>query len=95
MRAEDDGGRSEGTNLESLVGRDELLIGLQPVQGVVEKRNTMPVLSSILFESKSEGFAKMGLIKSRVQNLQHKKSTSVSRFCGFHSRSKTKILGLT
>ena len=37
------------------LGRDELLTGLQRVQGVVEKRNTMPVLSNILFEAKSEG----------------------------------------
>ncbi len=37
------------------MGRDELLTGLQRVQGVVEKRNTMPVLSNILFEAKSEG----------------------------------------
>ncbi|HEX2055382.1 MAG TPA: DNA polymerase III subunit beta [Nitrospiraceae bacterium] len=37
------------------MGRDELLTGLQRVQGVVEKRNTMPVLANILFEAKSEG----------------------------------------
>ena len=32
------------------IGRDELLTGLQRVQGVVEKRNTMPILSNILLE---------------------------------------------
>ena len=37
------------------MGRDELLTGLQRVQGVVEKRNTMPVLANILFEAKSDG----------------------------------------
>jgi len=37
------------------IGRDELLTGLQRVQGVVEKRNTMPILSNILFEAKQEG----------------------------------------
>ncbi|MBI3357600.1 MAG: DNA polymerase III subunit beta [Nitrospirae bacterium] len=37
------------------IGRDELLIGLQRVQGVVEKRNTMPILSNILLEAKQEG----------------------------------------
>jgi DNA polymerase-3 subunit beta len=37
------------------MGRDELLTGLQRVQGVVEKRNTMPILSSILIEAKQEG----------------------------------------
>ncbi|MEW6247341.1 MAG: DNA polymerase III subunit beta [Nitrospirota bacterium] len=37
------------------IGRDELLIGLQRVQGVVEKRNTMPILSNILLEAKHEG----------------------------------------
>lgn len=37
------------------IARDELLTGLQRVQGVVEKRNTMPILSNILLEAKSEG----------------------------------------
>ena len=34
------------------MGRVELLTGLQRVQGVVEKRNTMPILSNILIEAK-------------------------------------------
>ncbi len=37
------------------IARDELLTGLQRVQGVVEKRNTMPILSNILLEAKAEG----------------------------------------
>jgi DNA polymerase-3 subunit beta len=37
------------------IGRDELLTGLQRVQGVVEKRNTMPILSNILLEARQEG----------------------------------------
>ncbi|MGQ0810158.1 MAG: DNA polymerase III subunit beta [Nitrospiraceae bacterium] len=37
------------------IDRDELLTGLQRVQGVVEKRNTMPILSNILLEAKHEG----------------------------------------
>ena len=37
------------------IERDELLTGLQRVQGVVEKRNTMPILSNILLEAKKEG----------------------------------------
>ncbi len=37
------------------MGREELLTGLQRVQGVVEKRNTMPILSNILIEAKQEG----------------------------------------
>ncbi|MBX3303527.1 MAG: DNA polymerase III subunit beta [Nitrospira sp.] len=37
------------------IGRDELLTGLQRVQGVVEKRNTMPILSNILLEAKPDG----------------------------------------
>ena len=37
------------------IGREELLTGLQRVQGVVEKRNTMPILSNILLEAKQEG----------------------------------------
>lgn len=37
------------------IGRDELLTGLQRVQGVVEKRNTMPILSNILLEGKQDG----------------------------------------
>ncbi len=37
------------------IARDELLTGLQRVQGIVEKRNTMPVLSNILLETKQDG----------------------------------------
>lgn len=37
------------------IGRDEFLTGLQRVQGVVEKRNTMPILSNILLEAKQDG----------------------------------------
>jgi DNA polymerase-3 subunit beta len=37
------------------IARDELLTALQRVQGVVEKRNTMPQLSNILLEAKPEG----------------------------------------
>jgi DNA polymerase-3 subunit beta len=37
------------------IARTELLTGLQRVQGVVEKRNTMPILSNILLEAKSDG----------------------------------------
>ena len=37
------------------IARDELLTGLQRVQGVVEKRNTMPILSNILLEAKQDG----------------------------------------
>ena len=36
------------------IARDELLTGLQRVQGVVEKRNTMPILSNILLEAKTD-----------------------------------------
>ena len=37
------------------VAREDLLTALQRVQGVVEKRNTMPILANILLEAKSEG----------------------------------------
>jgi DNA polymerase-3 subunit beta len=37
------------------IDRDELLTALHRVQGVVEKRNTMPQLSNILLEAKPEG----------------------------------------
>ncbi|MBI3811263.1 MAG: DNA polymerase III subunit beta [Nitrospirae bacterium] len=36
------------------ISRGELLTGFQRVQGVVEKRNTMPILSNILFEAKAD-----------------------------------------
>ncbi len=58
------------------MGRDELLTGLQRVQGVVEKRNTMPILSNILIEAKQEGaeivatdleIGMRGLYKAQVQ----------------------------
>lgn len=37
------------------IARDELLTGLGRVQGIVEKRNTMPALSNILLETKQDG----------------------------------------
>ncbi len=37
------------------VAREDLLTALQRVQGVVEKRNTMPILANILLEAKGEG----------------------------------------
>ena len=37
------------------VARDELLTALQRVQGIVEKRNTMPSLANVLLEAKPEG----------------------------------------
>ncbi len=37
------------------VTRDELLTALQRVQGIVEKRNTMPSLANVLLEAKSDG----------------------------------------
>ncbi|MCP9447553.1 MAG: DNA polymerase III subunit beta [Nitrospira sp.] len=37
------------------IAREELLTGLQRVQGVVEKRNTMPILSNVLLEAKQDG----------------------------------------
>jgi DNA polymerase-3 subunit beta len=58
------------------IARDELLTGLQRVQGVVEKRNTMPILSNILFEAKADGveivatdleIGMRGLYKASVQ----------------------------
>lgn len=58
------------------IARDELLTGLQRVQGVVEKRNTMPILSNILLEAKPEGveiqatdleIGMRGLYKATVQ----------------------------
>jgi DNA polymerase III subunit beta len=36
------------------IARGELLTGFQRVQGVVEKRNTMPILSNILLEAKED-----------------------------------------
>jgi DNA polymerase-3 subunit beta len=58
------------------IARDELLTALQRVQGVVEKRNTMPQLSNILLEAKPEGvdvtatdleIGMRGLYKASVQ----------------------------
>ena len=37
------------------IPREDLLTALQRVQGVVEKRNTMPILANILLEAKAEG----------------------------------------
>ncbi|MGB0910127.1 MAG: DNA polymerase III subunit beta [Nitrospirales bacterium] len=58
------------------IQRQELLTALQRVQGVVEKRNTMPILANILLEAKSEGLdilatdlelAMRGLYKATVE----------------------------
>ena len=58
------------------IAREELLTALQRVQGVVEKRNTMPILSNILLEAKPEGvdilatdleIGMRGLYKASVQ----------------------------
>src|SRR5207247_11337238 len=50
-RISPEGGRA----MKIKIARDELLTGLQRVQGIVEKRNTMPVLSNILLETKQAG----------------------------------------
>lgn len=42
------------------IDRSELLLGLQRVQGAVEKRNTMPVLSNILMEADSGNITLFG-----------------------------------
>ncbi len=58
------------------IQRQELLTALQRVQGVVEKRNTMPILANILLEAKPEGLdilatdlelAMRGLYKATVE----------------------------
>ena len=58
------------------IARDELLTALQRVQGVVEKRNTMPSLSNVLLEAKKEGLdilatdlelGMRGLYKAKVE----------------------------
>lgn len=58
------------------ITREELLTALQRVQGVVEKRNTMPILSNILLEAKPDGvdilatdleIGMRGLYKATVQ----------------------------
>ena len=38
-----------------VISRKELLRGLHRVQGVVEKRNAMPILSNVLLETKESG----------------------------------------
>lgn len=58
------------------VERNELLTALQRVQGVVEKRNTMPTLANVLLEAKPEGLEILatdlelgmrGLYKAKVE----------------------------
>ncbi len=58
------------------IARDELLTALQRVQGVVEKRNTMPSLANVLLEAKTEGLdilatdlelGMRGLYKAKVE----------------------------
>ena len=58
------------------IARDELLTALHRVQGVVEKRNTMPSLANVLLEAKTEGLdilatdlelGMRGLYKAKVE----------------------------
>ncbi len=58
------------------IQRQDLLTALQRVQGVVEKRNTMPILANILLEAKKDGLdilatdlelAMRGLYKATVE----------------------------
>ncbi|MCH7614231.1 MAG: DNA polymerase III subunit beta [Nitrospinae bacterium] len=60
------------------IARDELLTALHRVQGVVEKRNTMPSLANVLLEAKTEGLdilatdlelGMRGLYKAKVEEL--------------------------
>ena len=60
------------------IARDELLTALHRVQGVVEKRNTMPSLANVLLEAKAEGLdilatdlelGMRGLYKAKVEEL--------------------------
>lgn len=43
--------------MELIIGRDELARGLHLLQGVVEKRSTLPVLSNVLLEPMGDGLA--------------------------------------
>ncbi len=69
--------KSEGSLVMRVtIARDELLTALQRVQGVVEKRNTMPSLANVLLEAKPEGLdilatdlelGMRGLYKAKVE----------------------------
>jgi DNA polymerase-3 subunit beta len=41
--------------MELTVTRHALLKGLQRVQGIVERRNTMPILANVLIETSDRG----------------------------------------
>ncbi|MCL2473647.1 MAG: DNA polymerase III subunit beta, partial [Alphaproteobacteria bacterium] len=41
--------------MELVVSRDELLKGLGHIQGIVEKRNTIPMLANVLLRTESAG----------------------------------------
>src|SRR5215510_4310215 len=43
--------------MELSVGREELVRGLHLVQGVVERRTTLPILANVLLEPATEGLA--------------------------------------
>src|SRR5436190_18068165 len=43
--------------MEVTVRREDLLRGLHLVQGVVERRNTLPILANVLIEPAAEGIA--------------------------------------
>ena len=43
--------------MELSVGREELVRGLHLVQGVVERRTTLPILPNVLLEPSSDGLA--------------------------------------
>ena len=43
--------------MEVTVRREDLVRGLHLVQGVVERRNTLPILANVLIEPAAEGIA--------------------------------------
>jgi DNA polymerase-3 subunit beta len=55
----DSGGLGDGYEMKATIERATLLKGLSHVQSVVERRNTIPILSNVLLEATAEGSLRM------------------------------------
>ena len=66
------------------IGRKELLMGLQRVQGVVEKKVTMPILSNIKIETDSDAIRltatdlEIGITSGAKGEIQEKGGIAIS-----------------
>ena len=70
--------------MEFTIDKDTFLRALQKIQGIVEKRNTMPILSNVLIEAYSTGIfltatdLEVGMKSSYLTNVAKEGKITVS-----------------